>query len=166
MKMQGFPGGTSGKESACQCRRHKRHGFHLQIRKIPWRRKWEMQWEMQPTLVFLPGESPGQRSLVGYSPWAAKSWTWLSMCTCTHEDPNAFSPPTLAESWTVNSRCEGNTGSLELCSRPSALSTGMKADFALCYAPPSFQGHSEVIVHLCKPVDNFEKTSIIREGGR
>jgi len=29
----------------------------------PWRRKWE------PTPVFLPGESHGQRSLVGYSPW-------------------------------------------------------------------------------------------------
>ena len=31
--------------------------------KIPWRRKW------QCTLVFLPGESHGQRSLAGYSPW-------------------------------------------------------------------------------------------------
>ena len=31
--------------------------------KIPWRRKW------QPTPVFLPGKSHGQRSLVGYSPW-------------------------------------------------------------------------------------------------
>ena len=30
---------------------------------IHWRRKW------QPTPVFLPGESHGQRSLVGYSPW-------------------------------------------------------------------------------------------------
>ena len=29
---------------------------------IPWRRAW------QPTPVFLPGESHGQRSLVGYSP--------------------------------------------------------------------------------------------------
>ena len=28
---------------------------------------------MQPTPVFLPGEFHGQRSLVGYSPWAAKS---------------------------------------------------------------------------------------------
>ena len=29
-----------------------------------WRRKW------QPALVFLPGESHGQRNLVGYSPCA------------------------------------------------------------------------------------------------
>ena len=33
------------------------------LRKIPWRRKW------QPTPGFLPGESYGQRSLMGYSPW-------------------------------------------------------------------------------------------------
>ena len=32
----------------------------------PWRKKW------QPTLLFLPGESHGQRSLVGCSPWAPK----------------------------------------------------------------------------------------------
>ena len=31
--------------------------------KTPWRRKW------QPTPVFLPGKSHGQRSLEGYSPW-------------------------------------------------------------------------------------------------
>ena len=52
----GFPGGGD-KELACQCRRHKRR------RSDPWvRRKW------QPTPVFLPGESQGQGSLVGYSP--------------------------------------------------------------------------------------------------
>ena len=37
-----------------------RRGFKTWGRKIPWRRKW------QPTLVFLPGESHGQRSLPGY----------------------------------------------------------------------------------------------------
>ena len=31
-----------------------------------WRRKW------QPTPVFLPGESQGQRRLAGYSPWGRK----------------------------------------------------------------------------------------------
>ena len=34
----GFPGGTSGKEHACQCRRHKRHRFNSWVRKIPCRR--------------------------------------------------------------------------------------------------------------------------------
>ena len=57
----GFPGSTSGKEPACQCRRYKRCGFEPWVRKIPWRRAW------QPIPVFLPGESLGQRSLVGYS---------------------------------------------------------------------------------------------------
>ena len=58
-----IPGGASGKEPACQHRRCKRHESNPWVRKIPWRRKW------QPTLVFLPGESHGQRSIAGYSPW-------------------------------------------------------------------------------------------------
>ena len=33
--------------------------------------------------VFLPGESHGQRSLAGYSPWGCKSWTWPSGETTT-----------------------------------------------------------------------------------
>ena len=61
-----FPGGTSGKELTCQCRRHKRHGFDPWVRKIPRRSAW------QPTPVFLPGESHGQRSLAGYSPQHCK----------------------------------------------------------------------------------------------
>ena len=62
----GFPGGASGKEPACQSRRLRRCGFNPWVRKIPWRRKW------QPTPVFLPGESLGQRSLVGYNPRGCK----------------------------------------------------------------------------------------------
>ena len=34
--------------------------------RFPWRRAW------QPATVFLPRESHGQRSLVGYSPWGHK----------------------------------------------------------------------------------------------
>ena len=45
-----------------QCRSHRRHRFNPRIWKIPWMRAW------QPTLVFLPGESHGQRSLLDYSP--------------------------------------------------------------------------------------------------
>ena len=39
-----------------------------------------------PLLLFLPGEFHGQRSLVGYCPGVAKSWTWqLSMyCLWTY----------------------------------------------------------------------------------
>ena len=61
-----FPGGTSSKEPACQCRNHKRHRFKPWVKKSPWRRAW------QPTLVFLPGESHGQRRLVGYCPQGHK----------------------------------------------------------------------------------------------
>ena len=42
------------------------------VRKIPWRRKW------QPTPIFLPGKSHGQRSLAGYSSWGHNSQTQLS----------------------------------------------------------------------------------------
>ena len=62
----GCPGGTSGKEPTCQCRRHKRHGFDPWVRKTPWRRAW------QPTPVLLPGEFHGQRSLVGCELWGHK----------------------------------------------------------------------------------------------
>ena len=36
----GFPGGASGKELACQCRRHKRCGFDIWAGKTLWRRRW------------------------------------------------------------------------------------------------------------------------------
>ena len=55
--------GTSGKEPPCQRGKHKKYGFDPWVETIPWRRA------LQPTPVFLPGESHGQRS--------AKSQTWL-----------------------------------------------------------------------------------------
>ena len=42
---------------------------------------YRAQW--QPTPVLLPGKSPGQRSLVGCSPWGAEGRTWLSNFTFT-----------------------------------------------------------------------------------
>ena len=53
----GFPGGSVKKNLPT-------NGFSPWVGKIPWRRK------RQPTAVFLPGESHGQRSLAGYSPWS------------------------------------------------------------------------------------------------
>ena len=67
----GFPGGTSGKEPTCQCRRHKRYEFDPWVGKIPWRRVWQL------TPVFLPGESHGQRNLAGFSPQDCKEWNLL-----------------------------------------------------------------------------------------
>ena len=48
------------------CLPSRRRGFDPWVSKIPWRRKW------QPTPVFLPGKSHGQRSLVVCSPWDHK----------------------------------------------------------------------------------------------
>ena len=62
----GFPGGTSGKEPACQCRRHK----EMQVQSLG--REDPLKEGMAPTPVFLPGESHGQRSLGSYSPWGHK----------------------------------------------------------------------------------------------
>ena len=69
----------------------RRLGFNSWVGKIPWKRKW------QPTPVFLPGKSHGQRSLVGYSPWGCKrSLTQLSNWTTTismHHLPPQFPSP-------------------------------------------------------------------------
>ena len=56
-----IPGGAGGKEPACQCRRQERCRFNPWVGRIPWRRAWKR------TPGFLPGESHGQRGLVGYS---------------------------------------------------------------------------------------------------
>ena len=54
-----FPGGSEVKVSASNARKP---GFDPWVGKIPWRRK------RQPTPVFLPGKSHGQKSLAGCSP--------------------------------------------------------------------------------------------------
>ena len=73
----GLPRWCRGKESACQCRRHKRHGFDPWVGKILCRRRWQL------APVVLPGESHGQRSLAGYSPWGHKE-LGMTEHTCTH----------------------------------------------------------------------------------
>ena len=61
-----LPRCSNGKESACKCRRSRRCSFNPWVGKMPCKRKW------QPAPVFLPGESHGQRSLAGCSPWGRK----------------------------------------------------------------------------------------------
>ena len=60
------------KNLPAKARRLKRHGFDPWVGKIPWRKTW------QPTPVFLPGKSLGQKSLVGCSSWDHKSWPQLN----------------------------------------------------------------------------------------
>ena len=56
----GFPGGDSGKHLPANAGDVIDVGLIPGLEKIPWRRAW------QPTPVFLPGESHGQRSLADY----------------------------------------------------------------------------------------------------
>ena len=71
-------------KTAFQCRICKRCRFNSWVQNVLWSRKW------QPTPVFLPGNSPGQRRLVGYSPWACKE---SDMTEHTHT--HTFLPPFL-----------------------------------------------------------------------
>ena len=59
------PGGANGKESTCHAG-DAGDMFDTWVKKTPWRRK------CKPTPMFLPGESHGQKSLKGYSPWGFK----------------------------------------------------------------------------------------------
>ena len=70
---------ASGKEPTCQCRRHERQGFDPWFGKISWRSAW------QPTPVFLPGESHGQRSLEGHRAWGYKESDMTEVTEHTHK---------------------------------------------------------------------------------
>ena len=61
------PRGLCGRESPCQFRGYRGHGFNPWVRKILWKRNW------QPTPALLPGKFQGQRSMAVYS-------------TCGHKD--------------------------------------------------------------------------------
>ena len=76
-----------GKESACKCRRCKRWCFHPWVGKIPWRRKW------QPTPVFMPGKSHGERDptetgglqpMESHESWIRLSTTTMKSTLCSH----------------------------------------------------------------------------------
>ena len=68
------------KNLPAQCRSWRRCGFSLWIGKIPWRRAW------QPTPVFLPGESYGPRSLVGWTYFQFHSVAQLCLMLCNPMD--------------------------------------------------------------------------------
>ena len=76
--IEGYHTRLSGKESACQCRRCRRHGFSPWLGKIPWRRKW------QPTPVSLAGKSHGQWNLADYGPWGHKESDMTEQLNITH----------------------------------------------------------------------------------
>ena len=65
-EMKGFPGGSVVKNPSAMQDMWQELRFDPWVRKIPWKRKW------QPTSVFLPGKSHGQKGLVDYSLWGRK----------------------------------------------------------------------------------------------
>ena len=68
----GLPRWLSGEEDSCQCRRPRKWRFDA------WSGSSSREGKWQPTPVFLPGKSHGQRSMESYSPGVAKNQTWLS----------------------------------------------------------------------------------------
>ena len=76
--------GASGKESTCQCRRHKRHGFSPWVRKIPLEKEtathysilaWRIPWT----------EEPGGLHGVAESDMTEHIHTWeIYICVCVY----------------------------------------------------------------------------------
>ena len=86
--MAGFPGGASDKESACQCRRCKRHRCDPWVAKIPWNRKW------QPTPVYLPESSMDRAWSATVHRLAELDTTeCVHMCTHTHTHTHTYPHP-------------------------------------------------------------------------
>ena len=80
----GFPGGTSGKELTCQCRRHKRHGFNPWVREIPGGGKGN-------PLQYSCLENPMDRGVW----WAiahtvSKNHAHMRICVHTHTHTNTY----------------------------------------------------------------------------
>ena len=70
---EGFLGGSAVKN------RPPNAGDARDVGSIPGLGRFPLRRTRQPTAVFLPGESHGQKSLSGYSPWDSKELdtTWL-----------------------------------------------------------------------------------------
>ena len=85
--ISGFPGGVSGKESTCQRRILKRHGFNSWSgRSSEGGHDNPLQYSGVSSILQYPGESHGQRSLAGYSPQhhEESDMTEVTQHTCTH----------------------------------------------------------------------------------
>ena len=91
MQRRGFPGGKGAQwqRTRLQC---KSAGVPSLGREDP------LEEEMAPTPVFLPGESHGQRSLVGYSPRGCKE-SDTTEHTHTHNAAAAYAEDTLVSHW-------------------------------------------------------------------
>ena len=79
LTVRGFPGGSRGKESSAM--------QETWVRSLG--REAPLEMEMATTPVFLPGESHGQRSLEGCSPWGHKGSDMTEQLTHTHTHINS-----------------------------------------------------------------------------
>ena len=101
-------------KNCLQCRRHRRPGFDPWVGNIPWRVAW------QATPEFVPGESRGQRSLVGYTPWGHKELDTTkatehgththrsSLCVCGRLVPGAYQNPQMLKSFLIKGAAESD----------------------------------------------------------
>ena len=87
----GFPCGSVVKD----CLQFRGCGFDFWVGNIPWRRKW------QPTPVFLPGKSHGQRSLGDCSPWGGKEWDTTEHFTSLLFPSHLPHPLNPQDHWTI-----------------------------------------------------------------
>ena len=125
-----FPRGSAGKEPACQCRRHRRHGFNPWVGKIPWRRKW------QPTPVFFSEKSHGQRSLADYSPKGHKE-SYATEYTHTHTHTHTHTAHTHTHTHT------------QLC-EAGATDTSVRTQESDLRHHTSVPGHSSTLVRSAR----------------
>ena len=72
----GFPGGTSGKEPVCQCKRHKKAWVQSLGPENP------PEEDMATHSNILTSGSTGQRSLTGYNAWGCKESDWTEATQC------------------------------------------------------------------------------------
>ena len=128
----GFPRWCRWQRIHLQCRRL---GFDLWVRKI-WRTTW------QPTPVFLPGESHGQRNRAHCSPWgciesdttehrAARiyipwatpphSQLWLPLCWCLPTEPGpGWAPDLFVQLYSGLLACNKRPMNWWICKHPSS----------------------------------------------
>ena len=88
-----FPGGSVVK-IPLQCGRCR---FNSQVKEIPWKRKW------QPTPVFSPGKSHGQRSLEGYNPRGHKR---VGHDLATKQQPPSQTQPSILTPLSLAPSCQ------------------------------------------------------------
>ena len=154
-----FPGGASGKEPACQCRRHKRIGFNPWVGKIPWGRKW------QPTQYSCLENSMDRGAWWATVHGVTQRRTWLSMhasCMKRREQEQYWEELDSCAHWPGlhGSYCPAYEGSIQA----SAVST-------FCFWHPGlsqnfpFPSLSALSVGILVPRREFLRETVLSENG-